>query len=40
MKVEGGCHCRKVRFAAEVPAAVEVLPFDGRNWEPAKEARD
>jgi hypothetical protein len=25
MKVEGGCHCKKVRFAAEVPAAVEVL---------------
>lgn len=25
MKIEGGCHCKKVRFAAEVPAAVEVL---------------
>ena len=25
MKIEGGCHCGKVRFAAEVPAAVEVL---------------
>lgn len=25
MKIEGGCHCKKVRFAAEVPATVEVL---------------
>ncbi len=25
MKIEGGCHCRKVRFEAEVPARVEVL---------------
>jgi hypothetical protein len=25
MKVEGGCHCKKVRFEAEVPHAVEVL---------------
>ena len=25
MKIEGGCHCKKVRFAAEVPTAVEVL---------------
>ena len=25
MKIEGGCHCKKVRFAAEVPEAVEVL---------------
>lgn len=25
MKIEGGCHCKKVRFAAEVPAAAEVL---------------
>ncbi|HTU09648.1 MAG TPA: GFA family protein [Allosphingosinicella sp.] len=25
MKIEGGCHCRKVRFEAEVPDAVEVL---------------
>lgn len=25
MRVEGGCHCRAVRFAAEVPAAVEIL---------------
>lgn len=25
MKVEGGCHCRAVRYAAEVPRAVEVL---------------
>ena len=25
MKIEGGCHCKKVRFAADVPAAVEVL---------------
>jgi hypothetical protein len=25
MKVEGGCHCKKVRFEAEVPASVEVL---------------
>jgi hypothetical protein len=25
MIVSGGCHCRAVRFEAEVPAAVEVL---------------
>lgn len=25
MKIEGGCHCKAVRFEAEVPAAVEVL---------------
>jgi hypothetical protein len=25
MRVEGGCHCGAVRFAAEVPAAVELL---------------
>jgi hypothetical protein len=25
MKVQGGCHCKKVRFEAEVPAAVDVL---------------
>jgi len=25
MKIEGGCHCRRVRFEAEVPEAVEVL---------------
>ena len=25
MKIEGGCHCKKVRFEAEVPSAVEVL---------------
>jgi hypothetical protein len=25
MKIEGGCHCKKVRFEAEVPRAVEVL---------------
>jgi hypothetical protein len=25
MKVEGGCHCKAVRFAAEVAAAVEIL---------------
>ena|SRR5947209_19257352 len=25
MKIEGGCHCRAVRFAAEVPDAVEIL---------------
>ena len=23
--IKGGCHCRKVRFQAEVPEAVEVL---------------
>ena len=23
--IAGGCHCRKVRFEAEVPAQVEVL---------------
>ena len=25
MKIEGGCHCKAVRFEAEVPEAVEVL---------------
>jgi len=25
MKIEGGCHCRAVRFEAEVPGAVEIL---------------
>ncbi|HEX8526163.1 GFA family protein [Allosphingosinicella sp.] len=25
MKVQGGCHCKKVRFEAEVPLEVEVL---------------
>ena len=25
MKIEGGCHCKKVRFEAEVPDTVEVL---------------
>ena len=25
MKIEGGCHCRAVRFEAEVPEAVELL---------------
>jgi hypothetical protein len=25
MKIEGGCHCGAVRFAAEVPEAVEVI---------------
>ena len=25
MKIEGGCHCKKVRFEAEVPERVEVL---------------
>ena len=25
MKIAGGCHCRKVRFEAEVPEAVEIL---------------
>ena len=25
MKISGGCHCGAVRFAAEVPDAVEVL---------------
>jgi hypothetical protein len=25
MKVEGGCHCKKVRFEAEVPREVDVL---------------
>jgi hypothetical protein len=25
MKIEGGCHCKKVRFEAEVPRRVEAL---------------
>jgi hypothetical protein len=25
MKVQGGCHCKKVRFEAEIPAEVDVL---------------
>ena len=25
MKIEGGCHCGKVRFEADVPEAVELL---------------
>ena len=25
MKIEGGCHCKKVRFEAEVPQRVEAL---------------
>jgi hypothetical protein len=25
MKIHGGCHCKKVRFEAEVPRQVEVL---------------
>ncbi len=25
MKIEGGCHCKKVRFEAEVPRRLEVL---------------
>ena len=25
MKLEGGCHCRTVRFTADVPQAAEVL---------------
>ena len=25
MKIEGGCHCRAVRFEVEVPRGVEVL---------------
>ena len=25
MKITGGCHCRSVRFEAEVPSSVEVL---------------
>jgi hypothetical protein len=25
MKIEGGCHCKRVRFEAEVPRRVEVL---------------
>ncbi|MDB5722035.1 MAG: aldehyde-activating protein [Alphaproteobacteria bacterium] len=25
MKIEGGCHCRTVRFEAEVPKRVEIL---------------
>jgi len=25
MKIEGGCHCKRVRFAAEVSPTVEIL---------------
>ena len=25
MRIEGGCHCRAVRFAAQVPEAVEII---------------
>jgi hypothetical protein len=25
VKIEGGCHCRAVRFRAEVPQAIQVL---------------
>ena len=25
MKIEGGCHCRAVRFVAEAPEVVEIL---------------
>ena len=25
MKIQGGCHCRAVRFEAEVPVEVEIL---------------
>lgn len=28
MKIAGGCHCRSIRFEAEVPEAVEVLDCD------------